>query len=127
QLMDYFEKESILPKEINSAIENNGGKPLSQSVKMVSVITRPEIKLNDFLTIERVKSFIDEKNLDREVLEQAEIQLKYKGYIEREKQNADKLKRLEDVKIPKNFDYNKIKSLSTRSEERRVGKERKSQ
>ncbi len=118
QLMDYFEKESILPKEINSAIENNGGKPLSQSVKMVSVITRPEIKLNDFLTIERVKSFIDEKNLDREVLEQAEIQLKYKGYIEREKQNADKLKRLEDVKIPKNFDYNKIKSLSTESRQK---------
>lgn len=118
QIMDYFEKESILPKEINSAIENNGGKPLSQSVKMVSVITRPEIKLNDFLTIERVKSFIDEKNLDREVLEQAEIQLKYKGYIEREKQNADKLKRLEDVKIPKNFDYNKIKSLSTESRQK---------
>lgn len=118
QLMDYFEKESILPKEINSAIENNGGKPLRQSVKMVSVITRPEIKLNDFLTIERVKSFIDEKNLDREVLEQAEIQLKYKGYIEREKQNADKLKRLEDVKIPKNFDYNKIKSLSTESRQK---------
>lgn len=120
QLMDYFEKESILPKEINSAIENNGGKPLSQSVKMVSVITRPEIKLNDFLTIERVKSFIDEKNLDREVLEQAEIQLKYKGYIEREKQNADKLKRLEDVKIPKNFDYNKIKSLSTESRQKLI-------
>lgn len=118
QLMEYFEKESILPNEINTAIENKGGKPLNQSVKMVSVITRPEINLKNLLEIERVNAFVEKNKLDEEILEQAEIQLKYKGYIEREKQNADKLKRLEDLKIPKNFDYTKIKSLSTESRQK---------
>lgn len=118
QLMNFFEEQSILPDEINPTIEERGGKALSQSVKMVSVITRPEVKLKDFLGIDRVNQFVEEKGIEREELEQAEIQLKYKGYIEREKQNADKLKRLEDLKIPKNFDYNKIKSLSTESRQK---------
>lgn len=116
--MHYFENQSIKPEEINPVIESRGGTPLHQSVKMISVVTRPEIKLNDFLTIERVNDFVREKEIDNEALEQAEIQLKYKGYIHREKENADKLKRLEDVKIPKNFDYSLLNSISTESRQK---------
>ena len=56
--------------------------------------------------------YILENGLDTEVLEQAEIQVKYAGYIEKEKSNADKLQRLENVKIPKDFDYSKLQSMS---------------
>ena len=60
-----------------------------------------------------VEQYIQDHNLDREVIEQAEVQIKYSGYIQKEKNNADKLNRLEDVKIPSNFDYTKLKSMST--------------
>ena len=62
---------------------------------------------------EVVEQYIQDHNLDREVIEQAEVQIKYSGYIQKEKNNADKLNRLEDVKIPSNFDYTKLKSMST--------------
>ena len=57
---------------------------------------------------EKVEAYIQEQELDREVIEQAEIQVKYSGYIEKEKNNADKLNRLENIRIPANFDYSKI-------------------
>jgi tRNA uridine 5-carboxymethylaminomethyl modification enzyme len=63
--------------------------------------------------VNSVSNYILKNNLDNEVIEQAEIQVKYAGYIAKEKLNADKLHRLEHVKIPANFDYSKLKSLST--------------
>ena len=74
--------------------------------------------MDDFLKFEKVAHYVAENNLDREVLEQAEIQVKYSGYIEKERNNADKLTRLEDVKIPENFDYNKIKSMSIEAKQK---------
>ena len=82
------------------------------------MFSRPQIDLEDILKFEKVKEYVNEHNLDREVIEQAEIQVKYSGYIEKEKNNADKLNRLEDVKIPVNFDYDKIKSLSFEAREK---------
>lgn len=117
-LVKYFEGSSILPDEINETIEIRKGSPLSQSVKMAQVITRPEINISDLLSIERVEEFVKEKELNEEEIEQAEIQLKYKGYIKKEKENADKLKRLENLKIPKNFDYSKIKSISIEAKQK---------
>jgi tRNA uridine 5-carboxymethylaminomethyl modification enzyme len=70
------------------------------------------------MQFEKVKDYIDENNLDQEILEQAEIQVKYSGYIEKERNNADKLTRLEDVKIPEDFDYNKIKSMSIEAKQK---------
>ena len=64
------------------------------------------------LTLDKVKEYATTNQLDEEVLEQAEIQVKYSGYIEKERNNAEKLTRLEDVKIPEFFDYSKIKSMS---------------
>ena len=85
---------------------------------MFKVFSRPQIDLNDMLKFEKVAKFVEENNFDREVLEQAEIQVKYSGYIEKERNNADKLTRLEDVKIPESFDYDKIKSLSHEAKEK---------
>jgi len=118
RLIHYFENQSILPEEINPAINRGGGSPLSQSVKMVSVITRPEIYLKDILNLERVKDYILENEMNEEEVEQAEIQLKYRGYIQKEKDNADKLKRLENLKIPKDFDYSQLNSISTEARQK---------
>jgi tRNA uridine 5-carboxymethylaminomethyl modification enzyme len=62
--------------------------------------------------LKKLNSFIEDNNIDKEVIEQAVIHLKYSGYIEKEKNNADKLNRLENVKIPSNFNFKKVKSLS---------------
>ena len=67
---------------------------------------------------EKVAAYIEEKDLDRDVLEQAEIKVKYAGYIAKEKANADKLQRLENIKIPEGFDYTKLKSLSFEAREK---------
>ncbi len=118
RLIRFFENQSILPTEINPAIENGGGSPISQSVKMVSVITRPEIYMKDLTNLPRVKDYISENKLSDEEIEQAEIQIKYKGYIQKEKDNADKLKRLENLKIPKDFDYSQLNSISTEARQK---------
>lgn len=112
KLVNYFEENSIKPQEINEVIEDREGTPLKQPNKMISVITRPELKLSDFTKLERVKQFIEDNDYDQEELEQTEIQIKYKGYIKKEQQNADKLHRLENLKIPTNIDYNDFVSMS---------------
>ncbi|WP_092908862.1 tRNA uridine-5-carboxymethylaminomethyl(34) synthesis enzyme MnmG [Algoriella xinjiangensis] len=112
KLVNYFEENSVQPKEINEIIEAREGTPLKQANKMISVITRPELKLADFTKIDRVNEFITENNYDVEELEQTEIQIKYKGYIKKEQQNADKLHRLENLKIPTNIDFNLLVSMS---------------
>ena len=112
KLVNYFEENSVKPQEINDVIEEREGTPLKQPNKMISVITRPELKLTDFTRLNRVKEFVEENNYDQEELEQTEIQIKYKGYIKKEQQNADKLHRLENVKIPTNIDYTAFVSMS---------------
>ncbi|SMC31894.1 tRNA uridine-5-carboxymethylaminomethyl(34) synthesis enzyme MnmG [Moheibacter sediminis] len=118
KLVHYFEVNSILPEEINSAIVENNGSPINQSMKMVTVLSRPEIKLRDFLSLQRLNDFLEENELNEEEIEQAEIQIKYKGYIRKEEENADKLKRLENLKIPADFDYFKLVSMSTEARQK---------
>lgn len=117
-MVDYLETTSIQPAQINPTIEERGGSPLTQSVKMVNVLTRPEVQLNDVLTLEHIQEFIQKNELGEEELEQVEVQVKYKGYIRKEKENADKLKRLENLKIPKDFDYSQVKSISTEARQK---------
>ena len=85
---------------------------MSQPDKMYKVFSRPQLDLDDFIKFEKVANYITDNNLDSEIIEQAEIQVKYAGYIEKEKNHADKVNRLEDVMIPSNFDFDKIKSIS---------------
>ena len=81
KLVNYFEENSIKPQEINDVIEEREGTPLKQPNKMISVISRPELKLSDFTKLNRVKEFIETNEYDQEELEQTEIQIKYKAYI----------------------------------------------
>ena len=118
KLVSYLEAQSITPDEINPAIINGGGSPVTQSMKMGSVITRPEISMKDLTHLNRVSAFIAENQMDEEEVEQSEIQMKYRGYIQKEKDNADKLKRLEGLKIPKDFDYTQLKSISTEARQK---------
>src|SRR5690606_9696780 len=94
RLVHYFEINSIQPEEINPKIIKNNGTPVSQSMKMVTILSRPEIGLNDFLSLSRVSGFLKENDLGEDEIEKAEIQIKYRGYIKKEEENADKLKRL---------------------------------
>jgi tRNA uridine 5-carboxymethylaminomethyl modification enzyme len=82
------------------------------------MFSRPQIELEDMMQFEKVKQYVASNAIDQEILEQAEIQVKYSGYIEKERNNADKLTRLEDVKIPDNFDYHKIKSMSIEAKQK---------
>jgi tRNA uridine 5-carboxymethylaminomethyl modification enzyme len=93
-------------------LEEKDSALVKQSDKMFKMFSRPEINMEDMMKVDSVSEYIKEHNLDQEVLQQAEIQIKYAGYIEKEKNNADKLNRLEGIKIPSNFDYTKLKSLS---------------
>lgn len=112
KFVDFFRETSISPEEANPVLINNKSAEISQSGKMFKLFSRPDISMEDMQNFLAVKNYIFEKNLDDEILEQTEIQVKYSGYIEKEKQNAEKLNRLENLKIPSNFDYSKIKSMS---------------
>ena len=117
-LVDFFNTTSIAPEEANPVLAEKGTTPMKQSDKMVKIFSRPQIDLNDMLSFNDVKDYVAEHNLDIEVLEQAEIRIKYSGYIAKEKANADKLQRLENIKIPADFDYTKLKSLSYEAREK---------
>lgn len=117
-LVKFFEDTSILPEEVNNILEERGSSPMRQSDKMFKVFSRPQIHLEDMKQFKKVAAYIDEHSLERDVLEQAEIKVKYAGYIAKEKANADKLQRLENIKIPDNFDYSKLKSLSFEAREK---------
>ena len=103
---------SIKPEVINPILEANKTAPITQSMKMFKIAARPQLDFNDLQKIPDVAAFILENNIDNEIIEQTEVHVKYAGYIEKEKNQADKLNRLENVSIPSNFDYSKVKSLS---------------
>ncbi|WP_374541199.1 tRNA uridine-5-carboxymethylaminomethyl(34) synthesis enzyme MnmG [Flavobacterium sp.] len=110
--LTFFKETSLKPDEANPVLVEKGSSPMSQPDKMYKVFSRPQLDLEDFIKFEKVANYIQEHNLDSEIIEQAEIQVKYAGYIEKEKNHADKVNRLEDVLIPSNFDFDKIKSIS---------------
>lgn len=116
--VNFFKETSITLAEANPILAEKESSLMSQPDKMFKVFSRPQIQLEDILKFEKVKEYIEEHELDMEVIEQAEIQVKYSGYIEKERNNADKLTRLEDVRIPEDFDYDKIKSLSYESKDK---------
>ncbi|GAA4802243.1 tRNA uridine-5-carboxymethylaminomethyl(34) synthesis enzyme MnmG [Litoribaculum gwangyangense] len=118
KFVEFFEITSVKPEEINSVLEKKNSATVNQSGKLFKIFARPNIDMDDIRNIESVEAYIQENNLDREVIEQAEIQVKYSGYIAKEKNNADKLSRLEYVKIPENFDFSQIKSMSFEAREK---------
>ena len=114
----FFKTQSVKPEEANPVLESKDSAPIRQSDKMFKIFSRPNIGIEDVRKFEAVDAYIKSNNLDNEVIEQAEIQVKYSGYIIKEKNNADKLTRLEYVKIPSGFDYSQIKSMSYEAREK---------
>ena len=117
-LIEFFKTTSIPPEDINPILERRSSALASQSDKLYKFYSRPNIVMEDMRSLPVVDELVRKENFDTEVLEQTEIQIKYAGYIQKEKNNADKLTRLEGVKIPEAFDYSLLKSLSFEAREK---------
>jgi len=118
KFVQYLKDLSVVPEEANPVLETRNSSPMKQSDKVFKVFSRPQITMEDVRSFSGVNEFIVENDLNNEMIEQTEIQVKYSGYIEKEKNNADKLNRLENVRIPSNFDYSSIKSMSYEAREK---------
>lgn len=106
-LVDYLSAHNAKPAQINPLLESKGSSPIVESKKLSDIATRPELKVEDLM------GFVPRgTNYSKEELESADISIKYKSYIEREKQMADKIKHLENLIIPRGFDFSKVTSLS---------------
>ena len=111
-LIQFFKTTSVSHAILNPILISKESAPVKQMDKLYKPFSRPNITMDDMRKINDVEEYITKNKLGREVLEQTEIQIKYAGYINKERINADKLNRLEGIRIPENFDYSKLKSLS---------------
>ena len=111
--VSFFKKTSVKPEEINPVLKQKNSSEIKQSVKLFKLFSRPNIGLEDISKVQSVKDYLDHNHFNSGVLEQTVVQVKYSGYIEKEKINAEKLNNLENIKIPTNFIYKKVHSLSS--------------
>jgi len=115
KVIKYVKGHSVEPETINPLLVEKGTNSINQKRKMVDIVLRPQIKLSDLIEKSEglKKLLLNCGELRDEIIESSEILIKYSGYIEREQQMAEKLKRLEHIKIPNDFNYDGISSLST--------------
>jgi len=116
--VEFLKKTSIVPEEVNPILEAKDSAPVRQSMKMFKIAARPQLNFEDVKRFPGVMEFMRENDIDEEIVEQTEIHVKYSGYIEKEKNSADKLQRLENIRIPSDFDYQKVKSISFEAREK---------
>ncbi len=116
-IINYFRNNSVEPSEINPFLESISSSPINQKMRYYNILSRPNISIPD---IARYCKDVEEtiSTFNNETIEQAEILMKYEGYIERESENADKLKRLEELKIKSDFNYDVVGSLSAEAREK---------
>ena len=112
-MMSFIKNLSIKPDQINDILIKKGSSPISQSMKLFKLFSRPQIAFSDISSIEAVSNYIIDNDVKSEIIEQVEIQVKYSGYIDKESSNAEKLNALENISIPTNFDYSRLKCLSS--------------
>ena len=117
-LIKFLNETSVKQEEINPILEAKDLALINQSMKLFKIAARPQLSFSDFKSVKKLSKFVEENSIDKEIIEQAEIHLKYSGYIDKEKNNADKLNRLENVSIPSKFNYQKVKSLSFEAREK---------
>ena len=117
-LIKFLQETSVKQEEINPILKEKNLALIHQSMKLYKIAARPQLEFSDFRNIQKLSIFITENSIEKEVIEQAVIHLKYSGYIEKEKNNADKLNKLENVVIPSRFNYQKVKSLSYEAREK---------
>lgn len=113
EIVRYVKSTTITPKEINPVLEEQNTSPIPQNYHLEKILSRPQIKAQNLLAVPSIASQLNTYSTDE--LEQAEILIKYDGYIKQEEENVAKLARLEYIKIPQSFDYQLVKSLSAES------------
>lgn len=120
RIIEFSKNYSLKPDKINSYLESIGTSTLKQGVKLIELLTRPQISLENIQeAIPALKEQLDQiPNRAEEVIESANIKIKYEGYIKRERIIADKITRLEDIKIQDKFNYNGIQSLTTEARQK---------
>ena len=120
RIINFCNTTAVKPKEINGALENIGTTPLREGCKLSDLMARPQINFQNLSNIvPALKEALDSpQNRKEEIAEAAEIKMKYKGYIERERMVADKMHRLEDIKIKDRFNYSEMQQLSTEARQK---------
>ena len=116
--VDFLKKTSIKAEDINPILASKNSALVNQSMKMFKFATRPQLNFTDVQKFPLVDTFIKENQINQDIIEHTEVQVKYSGYIEKELSNVRKLSRLETVKIPDNFDYSKILNISTEAKQK---------
>lgn len=117
-LTKFLEQTSVEPSEVNPILESLNTAPIDQKRKLDTLLSRPQVHMSDLTEVESLKTYISNNGIGEEDLEQCEIQLKYHGYIERERENAEKLHRLEDISIPSDFNFSKLQAISLEAREK---------
>ena len=118
KLIKFLEKQSIDPKDINPILTKKGSSILKQKVKIKTILSRPHITISDLLVCKQLNLFLKTEKTMTEAIEQAEIEIKYGGYLNKEKESAEKLARLENIKLSENFEFDKLHSISTEGREK---------
>lgn len=118
-LLDYLSETSIAPNDINDKLRLVHTSPLKQKIKMANLLLRPQVDLKLIAECHRgLGTFMAKENIDKEVMEAVEIQIKYEGYIDKEQEMAVKLGKFEDIKLRPDFNYDKLQSLSFEAREK---------
>jgi tRNA uridine 5-carboxymethylaminomethyl modification enzyme len=117
-LIRFLKKTSIQPQDINPILQDKETAEIKQSTKLAKILARPQLKMEDLLQLDSIDHYLRKNTTTQTTLEQAEIQIKYAGYIEKEEAQAQKLDRLESIKIPQGFDYHAIQSISTEARQK---------
>ena len=117
-LVSFLRKTSYNLKIANVVLESRGSDTVKQTDKFAKLLSRPAITRKELFNFPEIKSYIVQEEVSDAVFEQAEVEIKYAGYIEKERRNADKLKRLENIKIPKDFNFEILASLSFEAKEK---------
>ena len=114
-----LKKQSVEPNEVNEYLNNVGSSPIQQKLKINGLISRPSVSLPDMLPyVKGIREFVEAKFLNSEEVEEAEILIKYEGYIQKEQDVANKLLRLEHIELHSNFDYASLQSLSSEARQK---------
>ena len=118
ELLNYLKTKSYPLDSANRLLKQKEENRVNQIDKYAKLLARPNITRKDFSEFKTLQDYLDFNGMDDSIFEQAEIEVKYAGYIEKEKRNAEKLKRLENIKIPRNFDFDILASLSHEAKEK---------
>ncbi|MGB0375638.1 MAG: tRNA uridine-5-carboxymethylaminomethyl(34) synthesis enzyme MnmG [Flavobacteriaceae bacterium] len=120
RLLHYFNKESFPLQEVNDLYTSKGVPTVKQTDKWHKVLSRPQVRISDLSRLPSFNKYLTDEPVSQDALHQVETQIKYSGYIEKEKQQAAKLQRLDHIKIPTGFDYTPLASLSHEAKEKLI-------